>query len=258
VPRGVWAEDLTGPSAGSCAIVFVAWGDVHVAAVQRCIDESRLPDYPVFLMTDPGTDTTTLTSDISIVRRSFRLPGKHRKMEALAAVPEGLGTVLFLDADTRVIDDISLGYEKARQHGIAMAPAPHYSLADFRSFREVMRREGVEPRGEMIYNSGVIFFASDRREVREVFTTAIALSQEDVDATWSDQPYVTLAMEMLGFNPYTLSPSFNHRAFGELISGSIRVWHSPSPVPPDAADLEPGHLHRYERGRFTRAMKVPL
>jgi hypothetical protein len=238
--------------------LFVAWGDAYVTAVQRCIDESRLPDYPIFLMTDSGTDTTTLTSEICIIRRSFRLPGKHRKLEALAAMPEGFETVLFLDVDTRVIDNISLGYEKARRHGIAMAPAPHYSLSDFRSFREVMRREGVEPRGEMIYNSGVIFFAPDRREVREVFTAAIALAREDVDATWSDQPYVTLAMEMMGFNPYTLSPSFNHRAFGELISGSIRVWHSPHPVPADAADLEPGYLHRYERGRVARAMKVPL
>jgi hypothetical protein len=65
-------------------------------------------------------------------------------------------------------------------------------------------------------------------------------------------------MEMLGFNPYTLSPSFNYRAFGELISGSIRIWHSYAPVPPYAASLERGYLHRYETGRLVKAMKVPL
>ena len=63
---------------------------------------------------------------------------------------------------------------------------------------------------------------------------------------------------MTGFNPYTLSPSFNHCGFGELISGSIRIWHSNDPVPPGAADLEPGYLHRYEHGALARTMPVPL
>jgi hypothetical protein len=121
-----------------------------------------------------------------------------------------------------------------------------------------MRREGVAPRGQMIYNSGVVFFDATRPGVRAVFRLARELAAKDPAGAWSDQPYITLAMELTGFNPYTLSPSYNHRAFGELISGSIRIWHSPAPVPPGAESLEPGYLHRYDGGAIVRAMKVPV
>ena len=239
-------------------VVFIAWGQRYVEAVRSCIAESRLPDYPIVVMTDLESDTAALPAGVSVVRHDFQFRGKERKLEAFAALPPDLETALFLDTDTRVLDDISLGFEKAERHGIAMAAAPHYSLGDFRTFSEVMQREGIEPLGQMIYNSGVVFFAWDRPRVRTVFTLALDLARKDPLARWSDQPYITLAMEMTGFNPYTLSPSFNHRGFGELISGSIRIWHSNDPVPPGAADLEPGYLHRYEHGALARTMPVPL
>jgi hypothetical protein len=47
----------------------------------------------------------------------------------------------------------------------------------------------------------------------------------------NDQPFFTLAMEQLDFNPFTLSPSYNYRAKGEGISGVVRVWHSRAAVP---------------------------
>lgn len=239
-------------------IVFLAWGDAFINNVGRCIAESRLPDYPILLITDNETDVACLPSHVSVLRRDLMFPGKLAKLELLAAVPDDLETVLFLDVDTRVIGDISLGFEKAERHGVAMAAAPHYSLEDFRSFRSVMVREGVSPCGQMIYNSGVIFFAANRPEVRDIFSLARATANKDEIAPWGDQPYISLAMEMLGFNPYTLSPSFNHRAFGELISGSIRIWHSYNPLPAEAQNLSPGYLHRYENGALVKAVKVPL
>ncbi len=239
-------------------IVYIAWGQHHVECVARCVRESRLPRYPIVLVTDPVSAVDALPRGVSVIRKDFRLRGKERKLEALASLPSDLETVLFLDADTRVLDDISLGFDKAEQHGIAMAPAPHYSLADFRAFGEVMRNEGVVPRGQLIYNSGVAFFAWNRREVRDIFEHALALAAKYTSEPYGDQPYITLAMETAGFNPYTLSPSFNHRAFGELISGSVRVWHSTEPVPPNAAHLERGWLYRHERGEFVRHMRVPL
>jgi hypothetical protein len=239
-------------------IVFIAWGDRYVDEVGRCIAESALPSYPIVLLTDGESRTDSLPPEVAVVRRVFALSGKDRKLEALATLPASIETALFLDADTRVIGDVSLGFDKAERHGIALAPAPHYSLGDFRSFAAVMRREGVEPRGQLVYNSGVIFFDATRPDVRDAFALALALAVKDPDGRWSDQPYLSLAMELRDLNPYTLSPSFNHRAFGELVSGSIRVWHSPAPVPAGAANLEPGYLHRYENGALVRAMKVPL
>ena len=239
-------------------IVFFAWGADWIQRVAACIRESKLPDYPVLVVTDPTTDTKALPKNVEVVRLVFQLSGKARKAEFFAQSPEKIGTALFIDADTRVVDDISLGFDKAEQHGIAIAPAPHYSLADFRDFRQIMIAEGVTPRGQVVYNTGVIFAAPHRPDVRAVFNQTLKLAQEYQDKVWNEQPYFSLAMEMLNFNPYSLSPSFNHRGFGELISGSIRIWHSYEPVPRDAANLEKGYLHRYEKGKLVKAVKVPL
>src|SRR5438309_7163208 len=242
----------------SRAIVFFAWGAKFIDQVASCIRESQLPKYPIFVITDAATDVSGLPPDVEVVRRDSQLSGKARKTELLTLLPEQIETALVLDADTRVIDDVSLGFEKAEQHGIAMAPAPHYSLADFRDFRQVMLSEGVTPRGQIIYNSGVIFCAPHRPDVEAVFESTLVLAKKYRAQVWSDQTYLSLAIELQGFNPYTLSPSFNYRAFGELISGSIRIWHSYEPLPPNAGPLEKGYLHRYEKGKLVKAVKVPL
>ena len=238
------------------AIVFVAWGPKHIELVANCLRESRLPDYPRFLMTDEASQIPDL-KDVDVVRCPSTLSGKARKTEFFNRLPEQIETALLLDADTRVIDDISLGFEKAEKHGIAIVPAPHYSLADFRNFREVMLKEGVMPSGQMIYNSGVMFYKPQRPEVRAVFDLTLKLAQKYQDQVWSDQTYLSLAIELLGFNPHCLSPSFNYRGFGELISGSLRIWHSYEPLPKNASSLEKGYLHRYEKGKFVKAVKVP-
>ncbi len=240
------------------AIVFPGWGEKHIALVAECIRESRLPDCPLFLMTDETSKVEGLPASVQVLRRACRLSGKARKLELFASLPNEIETALLLDADTRVIDDISLGFEKAEQHGIAIVPAPHYSLADFRGFREVMLKEGVTPRGQMIYNSGVLFCTPQRPDVRAVFDLSLKLAQKYAHEVWSDQTYLSLAIEMENFNPHTLSPSFNYRGFGELISGSIRIWHSYEPLPKNAGSLEEGYLHRYEKGKLVKAVKVPL
>ncbi|HJT45777.1 MAG TPA: hypothetical protein VJ721_05835, partial [Chthoniobacterales bacterium] len=212
----------------------------------------------VVVVTDNATDTGGLPKNVETVPLVFGLSGKARKAEFFVRLPEKIRTALFIDADTRIVDDISLGFDKAEKHGIAIAPAPHYSLADFRDFRQIMIAENVPPRGQLIYNTGVIFATPHRPDVRAVFDLTLKLAQKYQDRVWNEQPHFTLAMELLGFNPYTLSPSFNHRAFGELISGPIRIWHSYEPLPADAASLEKGYLHRYEKGKLVKAVKVPL
>jgi hypothetical protein len=240
------------------AIVFLSWGAKHIQFVTECIRESRLPEYPLFLMTDEETKIDSLPKNVEVVRRDSKLSGKARKTEFFPYLPDQIQTALFLDADTRVIDDISLGFEKAEQFGIAIVPAPHYSLADFRDFREVMLKENVTPRGQIIYNSGVMFCTPHRSDVRAVFDLTLELAEKYRDRVWSDQTYLSLAIEQLGFNPHTLSPSFNYRGFGELLSGSIRIWHSYEPLPSNVASLEKGYLHRYEKGKMVKAVKVPL
>lgn len=240
------------------AIVFLAWGAKYVDLVASCIRESELPPYRIFVITDQAIKVESLPTSVEVVCEDCRLSGKVRKAELFTRLPKKIDIALVLDADTRVLADVSLGFEKAEKHGIAIVPAPHYSLADFRDFQRIMRSERVTPRGQMTYNSGVIFLAPHRPDVRAVLDLTLALAQKYPNAPWGDQTYLSLAMELLGFNPHALSPSFNYRGFGELISGSIRIWHSYEPVPKNAASLEKGYLHRYERGKLVKAVKVPL
>ena len=103
-----------------------------------------------------------------------------------------------------------------------------------------------------------MFVDSRRADVLEVFRLAEQLAQEPdkQDKAWGDQPFISYAMERLGFNPYTLAPSYNYRGFGELASGSIRIWHSRNPAPPESAALHPRYLHRYEDGAWVRVRHV--
>jgi len=249
---------LMGETEHSRAVVFMAWGDKFVGHVADCIRESRFPDYPIYLITDHTTNCEALPQRVTVVRNDLEFKGKLAKVELLRNLPDHLETVLFLDVDTRILADISLGFEKAEQHGIAMAPAPHYSLEDFRNFGVVMDRVGVPRQGQLLYNSGVMFFQAQNPRVQEMFAIACQVAEGDAEAPWGDQTYLTLAMEMTGLNPYTLSSSFNHRAFGELISGSLRIWHSYRPLPKGADDLEKGYLHKCEKGQIVKGMKVPL
>jgi len=67
------------------------------------------------------------------------------------------------------------------------------------------------------------------REVVEVFTRWYQLGRKH--RYHNDQPLLSMAMEQSGLNPYTLSPSFNYRGRGELISGKVFLWHSHLPYP---------------------------
>ena len=106
------------------AIVFFAWGADYVARVATCIRESRLPQVPVCLITNSQTDVAKLPGDVEVLGYDCQLAGKAKKTEFFTRIPQRIETALILDADTRVIDDVSLGFEKAERHGIAVVPAP--------------------------------------------------------------------------------------------------------------------------------------
>ncbi len=236
------------------AVVFLAWGNQHIQMMQRCINSPCFPHYPTFLITDEHTEVDEPLGRLHVRRVAFNLMGHKghaRKGELWEHLPADYDTFLFLDVDTQVLGDLSLGFDKAEQFGVAMAQAAHYSLEHFRSYEEVMIREGVEPRGQLVFGSGVIFF-SRTPPVAKVFETYRRLCAEyssTPEARWGDQPNFSLAMELCNLNPYTLSTGFNHRAFGEWISGDIRVWHSYEPVPGNVNDLNPVFPRQYSRKR---------
>ncbi|MCW8922224.1 MAG: hypothetical protein OQK69_01150 [Gammaproteobacteria bacterium] len=218
-------------------IIFMAWGKKYVDEVMSCIENSMLPDCDIVLITDKVTDVEE--ERLNVVRVDFKLSGLARKAELLDYIPKGYKSYLFLDSDTIVISDISAGFEKAELHGIAMSPAPHYSLDWFWGFDEVMKSEGVKTSGQLQYNTGVIFFLLNTETV-EVFRKWFLLAEKYSHICENDQPYFSLAMEECDFNPYTLSIGYNYRGFGDAISGVVRIWHSHDKMPEDINNLECG------------------
>lgn len=216
------------------AVLFIAWGEKYIKEVYRCIKESRqfIGQYHLILITDEETNTDLVTPYITqVIRARFTQSGLLRKTEVAKFLPRQYDSYLLLDSDTVVIKDISLGFSKAETHGIAACPAPHYSLESFWGFDRIMERAGVPRLGQLQYNTGVIFFGN-QPEVKEVFSKWGTLASEHSDFT-NDQPFFSLAAEILNFNPYTLSISFNYRAFGDAISGDVRIWHSHGKMPPE-------------------------
>jgi hypothetical protein len=139
--------------------VFIAWGDLFIQKVKKCVKESKLPNYDRILITDTSTSLTSrLDCGFQVILAAFQRRGFLRKTELIDYLPDGYDSYLLLDSDIRVLADIDLGYIKAEEHGMAIAPAPHYSLDYYGDFRDTMRAEGVALQGQMQYNSGVIFF----------------------------------------------------------------------------------------------------
>ncbi|MBW1743298.1 MAG: hypothetical protein JRJ47_07690, partial [Deltaproteobacteria bacterium] len=123
------------------AVIFLAWGERCMQETLSCIRESRLPDAGLFLITDRQTQVPTCDDvDLSVIRAEFQQDGLLRKTEIGDFIPSGFDAYLFLDCETRVLGEISLGFEKAQQHGMAMVQAPHYSLDHFFKFNRIMER----------------------------------------------------------------------------------------------------------------------
>ena len=219
------------------ALVWLCWGDRFIREAAESARSSEAIAADRFLITDAAgvacaRDSTAFTGIIPIELGHGNNLEKSRLIDVL---PQGYDTFLFLDTDTRIVGDVSLGFAKAERHGIAMAPAPNYNLSEFFGFgHHVMAKLGVEPADQMIYNSGVIFFhlTPAVRRVLERWRDLCATVGAEL-AFPRDQPFLTLAMEQEGFVPYALSPLYNYRSLGEYAVGNIRIWHSHFPVPPD-------------------------
>jgi len=221
------------------AVVFLAWGEKFIKEVESCINQSKaILKYDHILITDKETNLEDLQCGFAeIIRAPFETKGHLRKAEMIKFLPEGYDAYLFLDSDTIVLEDISLGFEKAEKFSIAMSPAPHYSLDHFEGFDRIMNLEDMPCKGQLLYNSGVIFF-NNSKIVKSIFERWMALALKYQKEWKKDQTLFTLSMEQLKFNPYTLSISYNYRGFGDAISGVVRIWHSHGELPTNINKFE--------------------
>ena len=220
---------LIGDNMKKEAVIFLAWGEKYLQEVESCINfSSEIQKYDIYIITDK--DTQVKSNSLKVIRAAFKTNNLLRKTELIDYLPANYNTYLFLDSDTRVIGDISLGFEKADKYDIALSPAPHYSLDCFWGFDNIMKMEGINCKGQLQYNTGVIFFKKSP-VITSIFTRWKYLALKYQDIFTNDQPFLTLALEQLDINPYTLSISYNYRGFGDAISGKVRIWHSHEKMP---------------------------
>lgn len=222
------------------AVLFFAWGASYVRDTEECILKSKpIHRYDLILLTDQDTDISSIEKWFKkVIRISFESSGLIRKAELTDHLPQNYDGFLLLDSDTIVLEDIHLGFEQAAKHGIAAAPAFPYSLDAFFGFEKVMKREHVPLRGQLQYNSGVVFF-SNSPDVRSVMKLWKTLALRHRKLLQNDQPFLSLAMEMLDFNPYTLPITYNYRGSGEHICGNVKIWHSHHNMP-SSINKKPG------------------
>ena len=216
------------------AILYFVWGEKFVKDAINSINNSILPHYPIFIITDQKSDLDCRREIIWKII-NFNGEGLIRKASLIDYLPKKFNSFLLLDSDIRVLEKITFGFDKAEQHGVAIAPAPHYNLDYFWSFPKVMDEVGMPKQSQLQYNTGFIFF--QKQKVRKLFKRWKKLSYKYANIINNDQPFLTLAMEEMGFNPYTLSPSYNYRPFMQPISGIIKVWHSEEEMPKGLNDF---------------------
>ena len=234
------------------AVIWAAWGEKYVCQAIKSWNTLRFQNYTTILVTDNETFNCVKQCDTfdMVIKANFQLLGNCRKSEVWKFIPGGFDSYLLLDVDTRVLADISFGFEMAEKWGLAMVPAAHYCLDYFWGFDKIMMSEGFVPKGQMQYNSGVIFF-SLKEEVLRVFKKWNELA-EKYKLRW-DQPLLTLAMELLDFRPYVLSFNYNYRGMGVPIIGNVRIWHTPHEPPAELND-QPGWwpMRYFVNGKFYR------
>ena len=218
------------------ALVWLCWDECFVQEAVESARSAAAIQADRILITDAAgaAYAQNIAEFTSIVSTQIVFGNDLEKSRLIDLIPQGYDTFLYLDTDTRIVGDVTLGFHKAEQHGIAMAPAPNYNLNEFFNFGRLMPQLGVEPADQLMYNAGVIFFhlTAAVREVLERFRDLCATVGAKQDYRW-DQPFLTLAFEQLGFTPYVLSPLYNYRSLGEYAVGNIRIWHSHFPPPPD-------------------------
>jgi hypothetical protein len=240
--------------ATNAAVVWLCWGEEYLEEAR----ESALTTMPLgidrLLITDADMAKLVERDGVFTTVIPAELPygSNINKSRLIDLIPAHYESILYLDSDTRVLGDVSLGFEKARQHGIAIAPAPHYNLSEFFGFNRVLTQHGLKPAGQMQYNAGVIFCHLSG-EVRKVLSCWRDLCHGAAHEWTNDQPFLTLAFEQSGFQPYVLSPLYNYRSLGELAVGQIRIWHSHHLPPLDLNDGETAWPPR----RFQEGVRVP-
>jgi hypothetical protein len=241
----------------SRAIVHLAWGEAFVDKAIASARSAAMLGLPRILLTNAEQAATAEKSGaFEIIRAIDAENWDHQlKSRLLEFLPSGFDSYLYLDADTIVLGDLSFGFAKAEQYGLAIAPAPKYNLTSYKGFDRAIAAANIRISPQLAYNTGVVFF-SLTPEVRRLFGQWRGLCDTlgRPRNYLQDQGFFALAIEQSGFNPYVLPSVYNYRGFGEMAIGEVLVWHSRHPLPADLNAYAPTELLR----RYLDGVKAPV
>ena len=199
-------------------IISIYWGDESKLPIDRLRNSIKKfhpeLDYRLIKIDAPSGDPTSLN--------------KKAAMLDLSPFDE----TLFLDLDTVVLGRLDFGFEKAAQHGLAIAicEAPWG-----RRYPKIFQGDQVE------YNTGVIFFTKQARIVFDqwkILAGSIDSSilhvqnGQVVIMPANDQGSFALAVDKTKFNPFVLPLNWNFRPiWHKSFFGPIKIWHDYSDPP---------------------------
>ena len=138
-------------------------------------------------------------------------------------------TTLYLDADTVVMGKLDFGFQMAEERGLACCICECPWARRFAGWDE----EADAPE----YNSGVVFFSSERTasfftawklraQKTDSHITFIGDDGRTVQMPSNDQASFALAMRRAKFNPFVLPLNWNFRPkWQRSFFGPLKVWH---------------------------------
>jgi hypothetical protein len=207
-------------------VLYIVWGNAADKALTRSIESVRAvhPELPIEVK---------------------RLQTGSLRTKTKLAELTPFETTLYLDADTVVLGDLSLGFEKAEQFGLAcsICEAPW------------MRRYGNSNGYAIEYNTGVLFVGPKAKSVLDSWdhycdspstSNWTAADNMPRGLQFDDQAGFSRAVAASGVNPFVLPINYNLRpTFHRAFFAPVKIWHDYSDVSQNVRNIS----NECERGQ---------
>ena len=196
----------------SRGIISLIWGDKKNLPIKRL--ENSIKKY------HPEIPYKVFEIDVSMNISSLN---QKSKMFDLSPFDE----TLYLDCDTVIMSKLDFGFNKAREHNLAICIAPSPWA---RRYKNIFQEDEIE------YNTGVIFFTKKSKSIFEKwkeYTKKTDTSSQFIKkdgkpelSSVNDQGSFALAISREKFNPYVLPLNWNFRPqWNRSFFGPIKIWH---------------------------------
>lgn len=193
---------------GSRGALYFVWGNLH-PLLERSVASFKKwhPDLPIHVH-ELQAESTYLDKTVMYDVSPF-------------------DTTVFLDCDTVVLGDLTLGFEQAERFGVACC---------INEVPWVRRYAGLEGDGTE-YNTGVLFFDKILAEkplrawpryAREVDSSCVFNHMDGGQRVQpcNDQASLSVAFQQTGFNPCVLPLNYNFRpSYHRCLAPPVKVWH---------------------------------